>query len=82
MLKLLDGIPFSTLLIIAVLLGLAPFQPEPHLVEKLRMLYQGVLSKPLDIFDLVLHASAPLILLAKSARMLQLRLSRSEQPEE
>ena len=82
MLKLLDGIPFSTLLIIAVLLGLAPFQPEPHLVEKLRMLSQGVLSKPLDIFDLILHASAPLLLLVKSARMLQLRLSSSEQPEE
>ena len=82
MLKLLDGIPFSTLLIIAVLLGLAPFQPEPHLVEKLRMLSQGVLSKPIDIFDLILHASAPLLLLVKTGRLLQLQLSGSKQSKE
>ena len=82
MLKLLDRIPFSTLLIIAVLLGLAPFVPEPHLVEKLRMLFQGTLSKPIDIFDLVMHASAPLLLLVKSGRMLQLQLAASKQSKE
>jgi hypothetical protein len=49
-------------------------QPEPHLVEKLRMLSQGVLTKPIDIFDLFLHASAPLLLLAKIIRMVQLKL--------
>jgi hypothetical protein len=74
MLKILDKIPLSTLLIIGVLLGLAPMQPEPHLVEKLRMLSQGVLTKPIDIFDLFLHASAPLLLLAKIIRMVQLKL--------
>ena len=74
MLKILDKIPLSTLLIIGVLLGLAPMQPEPHLVEKLRMLSQGVLTKPIDIFDLFLHASAPLLLLATIIRMVQLKL--------
>jgi hypothetical protein len=73
MLKILDKLPLSTLLIIGVLLGLAPFQPEPHLVEKLRMLMQGTLSKPIDIFDLFMHASAPLLLLAKIVRVLQLK---------
>ena len=74
MLKILDKIPLSTLLIIGVLLGLAPMQPEPHLVEKLRMLSQGVLSKPIDIFDLCMHASAPLLLVAKLIRVVQLKL--------
>ena len=74
MLKLLDKIPLSTLLIVGILLGLAPMQPEPHLVEKLRMLSQGVLSKPIDIFDLLMHASAPLLLIAKVIRVVQLKL--------
>lgn len=74
MLKILDKLPLSTLLIIGVLLGLAPFQPEPHLVEKLRMLSEGTLTRPIDIFDLFLHASAPLLLLAKIVRVIQLKL--------
>ena len=82
MLKILDKIPLSTLLIIGVLLGLAPMQPEPHLVEKLRMLSQGVLSKPIDIFDLFLHASAPLLLLAKIVRVLQQRANVPDKTEE
>ena len=74
MLKILDKLPLSTLLIVGILLGLAPMQPEPHLVEKLRMLSQGMLTKPIDIFDLFLHAAGPLLLLAKLARMAQLKL--------
>ena len=35
----------------------------PHLIEKLRMLSEGTLVKPIDIFDLLLH-SVPLVLLA------------------
>jgi hypothetical protein len=49
-----------------VFLGAAPFTPEPHLVEKLRMLAQGQLVKPLDMFDLALHG-APLVLLVLKA---------------
>ncbi|MDP3373837.1 MAG: hypothetical protein Q8S34_06385 [Hydrogenophaga sp.] len=51
------------LVVIALYLGVAPIVPEPHLVEKLRMLSQGMLVKPIDMFDLLLH-SAPLVLLA------------------
>ena len=82
MLKILDKLPFSTLLIIGVLLGLAPLEPEPHLVEKLRMLSQGVLTRPIDIFDLFLHASGPLLLLAKIIRMAQLQLQAKDKPAE
>ncbi|RMH61937.1 MAG: hypothetical protein D6678_02490 [Zetaproteobacteria bacterium] len=43
------------LVIAAVLLGVAPISPEPHLLEKLRMLVHGELRRPLDIFDLFWH---------------------------
>ena len=61
--KFIDNIPMGMLLVVCVLLGLSPFVPEPHLLEKLRMLSQGNLKKPLDIFDLLYHAS-PFIILA------------------
>ena len=62
MIKLLDSVSYWVFVPAAALLALAPFRPEPHLVEKVRMLVQGTLSKPIDIFDLLLHAT-PLILL-------------------
>lgn len=47
---------YKFLIPIALLLGFAPFYPEPHLVQKLRMLFSGTLAKPIDIFDLFWHA--------------------------
>lgn len=55
--------PWLALIAAAVLLGLAPFRPEPHLVEKLRLLTAGQLLRPLDVFDLLFHG-APLLLIA------------------
>ena len=60
---LIDRIPLSVLIVAAVLFGLAPFFPVPHLWEKLKMLAAGTLTRPIDIFDLFLHG-APLVLLA------------------
>ncbi len=68
MLAWLDGIPLIILVILAIALGGAPFQPEPHLVEKTRMLFDGTLSRWIDIFDLVLHSSPLLLLLLKGFR--------------
>lgn len=61
----LDRLPWAPLLIGAMLLGLAPFRPEPHLLEKLAMLVDGTLVRPIDIFDLCLHAALPLLVLIK-----------------
>ena len=69
MFKWLDKIPFALLLVLSLFLGLAPFKPEPHLVEKIRMLLHGHLVKPIDIFDLFLHGTAPLLLLVKIFRL-------------
>jgi len=56
---------YSFLVPAALLLGLAPFVPEPHLTEKVRMLFTGQLSKPIDIFDLFLHGTLPALLIVK-----------------
>lgn len=70
---ILDQIPLNILIIAALTLGLAPFVPEPHLWEKLKMLMSGTLSKPIDIADLALHAAPVLLLAAKLIRMAALR---------
>ncbi|OHB24855.1 MAG: hypothetical protein A2X84_09555 [Desulfuromonadaceae bacterium GWC2_58_13] len=61
----LDRIPYSILIPVAVLLGLAPFFPQPHVVEKIRMLANGELRRPIDIIDLIMHLSPVLLLLYK-----------------
>lgn len=47
---------YRFLIPVALLLGLAPFYPQPHIVEKIRMLMAGTLKRPIDIFDLFWHA--------------------------
>ena len=71
--KWLDKIPLVPLLLIAIVMGLAPFQPEPHLWQKLKMLADGSLSRPIDIFDLGIHGLPVLLLLAKLSRMVVAR---------
>ena len=71
MLELLDKIPLVGLILFALVLGLAPFYPEPHLVEKLRMLMHGELRKPIDIFDLLWHTWPIALLVVKLIRMRQ-----------
>ena len=58
-----DLLDYRILIPLVLLLGLAPFYPQPHIVEKLRMLAGGTLTKPVDIFDLFWHAW-PFLLLA------------------
>jgi len=65
MTRLFASIPWTFLLPVAFLLGLAPFRPEPHLVEKLRLLVNGQLVRPVDIFDLFMHGAPLLLVIAK-----------------
>ena len=59
------ALPYSVLILICLTWGLAPFLPEPHIWEKLKMLAAGELTKPIDIFDLALHGVPWLLLLLK-----------------
>ena len=66
--SVLDKIPYAILIIIAVIMLLAPFKPMPHVVEKLIMLKNGVLTKPIDIFDLFYHLIPTILLAIKIVR--------------
>ena len=66
--KWLDNIPMAPLVVGAVLMGLAPFRPQPHLWEKLNMLFAGTLTRPIDIFDLFLHTFLIILVLLKLVR--------------
>jgi hypothetical protein len=74
MLAWIDRLPIAVLVIAALTLGLAPFVPEPHLWEKLKLLASGDLVRAIDIFDLLLHAT-PWVLLG----IRLVRLGRSPQ---
>jgi hypothetical protein len=58
----IDRLPLALLIFVAAWMAVAPITPEPHLLEKIRLLSQGRLTVPLDIFDLLMH-TAPLVLL-------------------
>lgn len=61
----MSKIPFSLLIVLCLTLGLAPFQPEPHVWQKLSMLVSGELNEFVDIFDLLMHGTPWLLLIAK-----------------
>jgi len=62
---ILDKIPYSVLILVSVLVILAPFKPMPHVLEKLIMLKNGMLTRPMDIFDLFFHLLPTIILSLK-----------------
>ncbi len=66
--SLLEKIPYTLLIIAAIFLLLAPFRPMPHVIEKIAMLKNGGLTKPIDIFDLIFHLSPIFLLIAKACR--------------
>ncbi len=64
----LDSIPWPIVVIGVLTLGLAPFVPEPHIWEKLKMLASGTLKRPIDIFDLAFHAIPWVLAILKAIR--------------
>ncbi len=64
----LDKISYRVIIPLAILMFLAPFHPMPHALEKLNMLLNGTLNKPVDIFDLFFHLAPALLVLLKLYR--------------
>ena len=60
----ITNLDWNIIIIICLTLGLAPFTP-PHIYEKITMLINGTLKRPIDWFDLFLHGIPWLILIAK-----------------
>lgn len=79
----LDKIPLGIFIALAAWMAVAPIVPEPHLVEKLRMLFDGTLSRPIDIFDLFYHL-VPMVLLGirleRMRRARQVKAETKDQP--
>jgi hypothetical protein len=69
----LDKIPYPILIIVAVFMLLAPIRPMPHVVEKLQMLKNGTLHRPIDIFDLFWHLIPTILLVVKVIRTVAAR---------
>ena len=65
MLHFFSAIPWTVVIILCATLGLAPFTPQPHIVEKLILLKNGQLNSFIDIFDFLLHVSPFILLLVK-----------------
>ena len=63
--KLVDWLPFSVLLPLALILLMVPLKPMPHAWEKLLMLMNGDLTRALDIFDLLFHLLPSLLVAIK-----------------
>lgn len=66
----INSLSWTFVLIISATLGLAPFTPEPHIIEKLTMLFNGELVKPIDIFDLFLHGTPWILLMLKTSTLI------------
>jgi hypothetical protein len=73
LLRWIDQIPLPWLAVAALVIGLSPFFPEPHLWEKFKMLAAGTLTRPIDIFDLFFHATPVVLLGIKLWRVVRLR---------
>ena len=68
--KWIDKLSWPVIVVLVATLGLAPFSPQPHVLEKLGMLFDGTLSRPIDIFDLVLHGTPWVLLIIKAVTQL------------
>jgi len=68
--KFIHKLSWGLLIIACLTLGLAPFFP-PHIWEKLVMLKNGELVRPIDWFDLVYHGLPWLLLITKAAATLK-----------
>lgn len=66
MTRWLSALPWAVVLIACASLGLAPFAPAPHVIEKLSMLLRGQLVQPIDWFDLVMHGAPWTLLVGKA----------------
>jgi hypothetical protein len=64
----LDRIPYALLIFGALFMSLAPFSPEPHLVQKFNMLMAGDLHRPVDLFDVAWHLLPAILLVLKYRR--------------
>lgn len=72
MTRWLLGLPWWVLVVAAIAFAAVPLG-ESHLLQKTRMLLSGTLRRPIDWFDLVMHAAPLALLVAKAIVHLRVR---------
>jgi hypothetical protein len=50
-------------IVASLVLGLAPFTPEPHIWKQIKNIMNGTFTQPIDQFDLLMHGAPWIILL-------------------
>ncbi|MEW6120902.1 MAG: RND transporter [Pseudomonadota bacterium] len=65
----IDRLPIPLLVFLTLFMLGAPFVPEPHLVEKMRMLSEGSLTRAIDIFDVFWHLLPAALLAVRLVRL-------------
>lgn len=76
--KWIDKMPLFPLAVVAIFMGVLPLHSTPHLVEKLNMLQSGVLTRPIDIFDLFMHGTPAALLVIRIVREFVLGIKAEE----
>jgi len=66
--RFLTNFPLPVVILLCLTIGLAPFNP-PHVWEKLQMLVNGQLVRPLDWFDFFMHGTPWILLIIKVVYM-------------
>lgn len=69
----MKSISYGFLIPAAGILAILPLGARPHLIEKVEMLWTGVLTRPIDLFDLVLHGGLLGLLALKALMDLRVR---------
>lgn len=70
-LQWIDDVPWIPLVLLGGFLALAPFTPQPHVWEKIQLVLNGQLVRPVDIFDLLYHGFPLAIMGIKLQRQLR-----------
>ena len=63
--ELVAKLPWSMIILFCLTLGLASFFPIPPHVGKITNISSGTLVRPIDWFDLIMHAAPWILLLIK-----------------
>ena len=66
--KWIDSLSIVPLAAVALVMAILPFNATPHLFEKVSMLVDGSLQRPIDIFDLLMHGTPTVLLIIRLVR--------------
>ena len=66
--KILDNLGLVPVVFFGSIFTLMPILPEPHLWQKFMMIKNNLYMAPIDWFDICMHGSAALLVIAKVVR--------------